>query len=160
MIDDFKGLPFRCQLVGTLEGHPVFNDSKSTNCESTVAALAGIKAPVVLMMGGKGKGESYLPVIAWRQNVAALVCFGESGQSIADELSLALKATGIDTTTHRSMREAAADAVAKSRRLNCGILFSPGCASFDEFRNFEHRGQEFNDAIAACIEGPQSRGRN
>ncbi|NDE14908.1 UDP-N-acetylmuramoyl-L-alanine--D-glutamate ligase [bacterium] len=160
MIEDFRGLPFRCQLLGTLAGHSVFNDSKSTNCESTVAALAGMKSPVVLMMGGKGKGESYLPVLAWKQHVAALVCFGESGQSIADELSLDLRAAGIETTTRRGMREAIDDAVSHARRLDCGILFSPGCASFDEFRNFEHRGQDFNDAIAAFIEGPPQRDGN
>lgn len=156
-LNDFQGLPYRCQFVGLVGGHPVYNDSKSTNCESTVAALAGMKSPVILMMGGKGKGESYLPVIAWKDRVAALICFGESGQSIANELSLPLGAAHVETATHHSMRQAVRDAVTRARALNCGILFSPGCASFDEFRNFEHRGQDFNDAIAAIIEEP---GRN
>ena len=62
LLADFRGLPFRCEVAGTINGNSVVNDSKSTNCESTCAALAGLKAPMILMMGGKGKGESYLSV--------------------------------------------------------------------------------------------------
>lgn len=155
-LHDFRGLPYRCQKVGAINGHAVINDSKSTNCESTVAALAGLDVPVVLLMGGKGKGESYAPVLTRRSGIKALVCFGESGQSIANELSLTLRADGISTTTHRSMKDAVRDALGLARQFNCGILFSPGCASFDEFRNFEHRGQEFNDAISGLVDKNQA----
>lgn len=152
LLDNFRGLPFRCEVVGTINGNPVVNDSKSTNCESTCAALAGLKAPMILMMGGKGKGESYLSVSSRANQIQALVCFGASGQSIADELSLPLKDLGKNTTVFPTMSGAIHHAVAAARQSGCGILFSPGCASFDEFRNFEHRGQEFNNTISGALD--------
>lgn len=151
-LSDFKGLPFRCEIVGTINGRPVINDSKSTNCESTCAALGGLKSPVILMMGGKGKGESYQSVTTWADHIHALVCFGASGQSIADELSLPLGDLGKDTWVFPTMDEAVQHAGAAARQSGCGVLFSPGCASFDEFRNFEHRGMEFNSTISGALD--------
>jgi UDP-N-acetylmuramoylalanine--D-glutamate ligase len=141
---DFQGLPYRRQLVGRVGGNPVINDSKSTNCESTCAALGALEADkrVVLMMGGKGKGESYRDILAFKDRIEFLICFGESGQNIADELC-----SDLSVQVLPRMNLAATAAAELSRLGKCGILFSPGCASFDEFRNFEHRGQEFNHAI-------------
>ncbi len=153
MLRDFKSLVFRCEQVGTIAGQPVFNDSKSTNCESTCAALAGLKSAVILMMGGRGKGESYLSVSKWRATIHTLLCFGESGQSIADQLELELSPAAVETFT--TMTAAVAHAAGLARQGGCGILFSPGCASFDEFRNFEHRGHEFNNAIGGALDGPK-----
>lgn len=151
-LSNFQGLPFRCELIGTIAGRPVINDSKSTNCESTCAALAGLIEPAILLMGGKGKGESYRSVTTWAGQIHILICFGESGQSIADELFLPLKGLGTETVFFPTMREAALHAARMAKQHRCGILFSPGCASFDEFRNFEHRGQEFNDVIHGTLD--------
>jgi UDP-N-acetylmuramoylalanine--D-glutamate ligase len=155
---DFRGLPYRCERIGQIEGHSVINDSKSTNCESTCAALAGIATgtQIILMMGGKGKGESYRDILASKDKINLLICFGASGQIIADELSSVMK-----TKVFPGMREAVAFAAKSARSAGCGLLFSPGCASFDEFRNFEHRGQEFNHAVYQWLDSsPDQRNGN
>lgn len=153
-LSDFNSLPFRCERVGSIGGKPVINDSKSTNCESTCAALAGPGPQVVLLMGGKGKGESYLPILQFTKKIGAIVCFGESGQSIANELFSKLAPEGITVIRHESLADAVIEGVEICSKLNCGLLFSPGCASFDEFKNFEDRGQFFNAAVSRYLDNP------
>lgn len=136
----FSGLPYRCQQVGlTSSGKPIINDSKSTNLESTMIALSACEKPVVLLMGGAGKGESYKDLVQAKQKIAALVLFGASRADIHRDAP-----PGVACSEHVLMKNAVHEAALLAEKFNCGILFSPGCASFDEFRNYEHRGEEFN----------------
>ena len=79
VLNDYRGLPFRCQKIAEFEGVAIFNDSKSTNVESTLAALSGFNEKVILMMGGQGKGESFSPIVTYKHIIGHLITFGASG---------------------------------------------------------------------------------
>lgn len=150
LLADFRGLPHRCELVGHLgpngSGASVVNDSKSTNVESTLVALQSQPKPVILMMGGQGKGEPYAPILAEKAKIAALVTFGATGATIAAELQGQLP-----THAFATLKEALTSIGTLIDKYRCGILFSPGCASFDEFENYSHRGEVFKAAMAAHL---------
>lgn len=143
---EFKGLDHRSQIVGEKNDIQWINDSKGTNVGATVAALAGMTRPVVLIAGGDGKGADFSalrPVVA--AHARAVVLIGRDAAQI--ETSLA----GVVPVIHaRDM----ADAVARSRALaqpGDAVLLSPACASLDMFRNFEHRGQVFAEAVRGLL---------
>ncbi len=147
-LSDFRGLPHRCELVGHINGEPVINDSKSTNVESTMVAVASQEKPVLLMLGGEGKGESFEPLTKFFSNVAAVIIFGASGNKIASDLRSAFKPECAPMQyTFRTLAEALAAVPDMLARKKVPLLFSPGCASFDEFRNFEDRGQFFSRVL-------------
>jgi UDP-N-acetylmuramoylalanine--D-glutamate ligase len=140
----FPGLPHRCQWVAAAAGVDWYNDSKGTNVGATVAAVQGLRprGQVVLIAGGDGKGADFGPL---RDGLGGLVrvvvLIGRDGPLIAQALEGALPTVF------------AADlpaAVAECRRLarpGDAVLLSPACASFDMFRNYEHRGDAFVDAV-------------
>ena len=144
---DFHGLPHRCERIGYIRAQPVVNDSKSTNVESTLVALASQGAPTILLMGGKGKDEPYGPILSERSKIAVLITFGASGGDIAKELSGSFPIEEFST-----LKAAMAQLSGIIARYQCGVLFSPGCASFDEFRNYEHRGDFFRQAILPLLD--------
>lgn len=141
-LHDFVGLPHRCEMVGAFSGYPIINDSKSTNVESTLVAIKSQQRPVILMMGGQGKIEPYTPILIEKNRIAALITFGASEGEIARDLS-----AEIPTYRFRSLREALVELKSIAQKHQSGILFSPGCASFDEFDNYEHRGDTFRESI-------------
>lgn len=147
-IGGFRGLPHRCETVGIFAGHRIINDSKSTNVESTMVALASQKQPVILFLGGKGKGESFEPLLRYRDRILRVVTFGFSGKDILNDIKDELPVTSYDT-----LKEALEREIAIIRNLPAPILFSPGCASFDEFNNFEHRGNFFSERVSALTKG-------
>lgn len=152
LLNDFKGLPHRCEMVGHIGGKAVINDSKSTNVESTLAALSSQEQPVILMMGGQGKGEPYSPILEKKSIIAALVTFGPTGDVIAKELQGQLKIFSFPTL------EAATKGISGIiNKYHLPILFSPGCASFDEFSNYEHRGEFFRKAMFSLCDSSPSR---
>jgi UDP-N-acetylmuramoylalanine--D-glutamate ligase len=119
------------------------NDSKATN---VAAALRGLGAyeddPVHLILGGSRKGEDFAPLAAAiGGNVRGIYLIGET----ADEIAAALSAPPSYrvTTLERAVREASAAAAPGDV-----VLLSPACASYDQFRDFEHRGEEFRRLVA------------
>jgi UDP-N-acetylmuramoylalanine--D-glutamate ligase len=101
-------------------------------------------------MGGQGKGESYSPVLEKKTMISALVTFGPTGEVIAKELQGQLEIFSFPTL------EAATKGISGIiNKYNHPILFSPGCASFDEFSNYEHRGEFFRKAmLSLCDSSP------
>lgn len=147
LLKDFSPLPHRCQRLGSFGGFPVINDSKSTNVEATMVALSSIVSPVVLFLGGKGKGETYKPIGQFSSKIKLVVVFGASRAEICEELKeVGLPVSGFDT-----LNDALAWFVSAPIR-GAAILFSPACASFDEFRDFEHRGQYFCEKIGGLLD--------
>ena len=143
----FTGLAHRMVLVRTLDGVAWYNDSKGTNVGSVVKSLAGLERPVTLIAGGKDKGGDYRVL---RDEVSAkvsdLVLIGEAAAKIAAELG--------DCTR---VRRAATleEAVGLARELTSpggSVLLSPGCSSFDMFRNYEERGERFTAAVRSLQE--------
>jgi UDP-N-acetylmuramoylalanine--D-glutamate ligase len=138
---DFPGVPHRLELVAERGGVRYVNDSKATNVAAALRALAAYDAPILLIAGGRGKGESFAPLAhAARGRVRRAFLIGES----ADELAAALG----DVPHERSGDlEAAVRAAAAEARPGEIVLLSPACASFDQFRDFEARGDAFREAV-------------
>ena len=137
----FEFLPCRYQIVEHDGSGLIINDSKATNVEATVAALEATKGPLYLLLGGAGKGESYKDINAFSQKIKHVLCFGESRSEIAQDLK--------DCPNSSYTNLAAAIASVKEKNLSepATILFSPACASFDEFKNYLDRGAFFTKAI-------------
>lgn len=134
-----EGLAHRLEPVREHEGVLYVNDSKATNVDATLVALAAIERPVVVMLGGRAKARSpwsnlLLPLAKAR----AVVCFGEAGPEIA----AALRAGGESVVEAGSLGDGLQKARALARSGDV-VLLSPACASFDEFSDFEHRGRVF-----------------
>ncbi len=137
--------PHRLQRVGEIGGIPFVDDSKGTNAHATAAALAAISGRVVLILGGRLKGGGYevlIPLV--RDKVRACVLIGESQAYFAHLLASA----GVPC-------DPADDPADALRRAYClaqpgdTVLLSPACASFDQFRDYAHRGEAFQRAFAA-----------
>ncbi len=137
----FRGLEHRVESVGSIDGVRYVNDSKATNVHAATAALRGLEGPIVLLLGGRGKGEDYSALRESMEKVVAVVCYGEEGERLGRSLE------GV-VTVHRAgtMIEAAERARELARRGDT-VLLSPACTSYDEFRSFEERGQRFKQWV-------------
>ncbi|AUN95636.1 UDP-N-acetylmuramoyl-L-alanine--D-glutamate ligase [Pseudazoarcus pumilus] len=142
----FRGLPHRVEPIACrADGVVFYDDSKGTNVGSTVAALAGLGRPVVLIAGGDGKGQDFAPLAeAVAAHARAAVLIGRDAPAIASALSL-----------HRFESVRAPDLATAVERANVlarrgdAVLLSPACASFDMFRNYVHRAEVFAAAVRA-----------
>jgi len=139
----FRGVAHRIELVRDLRGVRYYNDSKGTNVASTVKALESFEEPIVLIAGGVGKGQDFAPLAgAARGRVVHGVVIGQDGPAIGAALEMA----GIPVTAAASL-EAALHAARGVARPGDVVLLSPACASFDMFRNYEHRGDVFKGLV-------------
>ena len=139
---NFKGLSHRTELVAERDGIRWINDSKGTNVGATVAALNGMDRPVVLIAGGDGKGADFGPLRAPVQRHArAVVLIGRDAPLI--EAALA----GATVVAHAADMKQAVLTARQLARTGDIVLLSPACASFDMFRNYEHRGAAFATAV-------------
>ncbi len=145
----FQGLDYALKVSARLAGRTFINDSKGTNCASTLAALAAVPDPVVMIAGGKGKGADFTELgkaIAARN--IKVVLLGESAGAIEDAV---LAAQGPAPVRVQSLAEAVEKAFALAEP-GTTILFSPACASQDMFRDYRQRGELFDQAVAALAE--------
>jgi UDP-N-acetylmuramoylalanine--D-glutamate ligase len=145
----FRGVAHRIERVHDARGVTFYNDSKGTNVASTIKALESFPEPVILIAGGKGKGQDFAPLAAAaRGRVRNAVLIGAD----RDQIRRALHGAGVATEYAESMEEAVRLA---SRRARIGdvVLLSPACASFDMFQNYEHRGEVFKDAVRRLMPG-------
>jgi UDP-N-acetylmuramoylalanine--D-glutamate ligase len=143
----FQGLPHRVRLVGELGGVDFFDDSKGTNVGASVAALTGLLRKSVLIAGGEGKGQDFGPLAqAVRDHARAVVLIGRD----AKEIARALAVSDVPLAHAGSLEDALAIAYAMAKPGDA-VLLSPACASFDMFRDYHHRGEEFARLVAALI---------
>lgn len=147
----FVNAPHRLELCGEINGVKFINDSKATNVDSVYYALDGIKQPIVWVAGGTDKGNEYDQIHDLvKEKVKALVCLGVDNEKLKSFF-------GNDLNIIKETRSAA-DAVAVGLDLaESGdvVLLSPACASFDLFKNYEDRGNQFRAAVQALIK-PQT----
>lgn len=137
-IKNFHGLPHRCQLVAESEGVKWIDDSKATNVGSAAAALTGMEQAVIWIAGGEGKGADFsiLKQVA-KDHVKHAILIGRDAGLIEAALQ------GVVPVFHaKDMDEAVAQAQSVSQQGDI-VLLSPACASFDMFKNFNHRGEVF-----------------
>jgi UDP-N-acetylmuramoylalanine--D-glutamate ligase len=143
---EYRGEPHRVESVGIVRDVEYFDDSKGTNVGATVAALTGLGAErkLVLILGGQGKGQDFAPLAEpVARNARAVVLIGEDAAAIAQ----ALESTGVCIQHATNMDEAVQQA-AQEAQVGDAVLMSPACASFDMFKNYEHRAQVFRAAVA------------
>ncbi|MEQ1568936.1 MAG: cyanophycin synthetase [Myxococcota bacterium] len=138
-----EALAHRMQVVADREGVTWIDDSKATNLDAARVGISGIDRPAVVLLGGQGKpfpdGSLGFGVLGQAlERHRAVIAFGQDGPLIARELA----AAGITATLAPSLADAVRIA-AGCARAGDAVLLSPGCASFDEFRDFEHRGDVF-----------------
>jgi UDP-N-acetylmuramoylalanine--D-glutamate ligase len=137
----FPGVEHRLEEVAVVGGVRWVNDSKATNVAATLRALAAFEAPIVLIAGGRGKGESFAPLAAAAQRrVKRAFLIGETGGELAREL------TSVPHEESGTL-ELAVAAAAREARPGEVVLLSPAAASYDQFRDFEHRGEEFKRLV-------------
>jgi len=137
-------LPHRMEAVGSVDGVRAIDDSKATNPASTVAALAAIDGPVVLLFGGRAKRAGYEAVrdAIESSEIRRIVVFGEA----ADRLHDLLEGRLVDRA---ASVEAAVRVGLEAARPGDTLLFSPACSSFDQYCSFEERGEAFARAVRA-----------
>jgi UDP-N-acetylmuramoylalanine--D-glutamate ligase len=144
----FDGLPHRLKPIGTVRGVLCVDDSKSTTPESTVSALAAFDRPVLLLAGGYDKHLDPAPMVAAAARSAkSVVCYGATGPALAEAMR---KGGAADVALAATLADAVGAALGRAREGDV-LLLSPGHASWDQFRNYEHRAQEF--ARAAGLGG-------
>ncbi|PKO83691.1 MAG: UDP-N-acetylmuramoyl-L-alanine--D-glutamate ligase [Betaproteobacteria bacterium HGW-Betaproteobacteria-11] len=141
----FRGLPHRVEKVAVVDGVTWYDDSKGTNVGATVAALHGIGCKAVVILGGDGKGQDFSPLReAVARHARAAVLIGRDAPLIEQVLA----GSGVVLERATDMPDAVRRARALARPGDA-VLLSPACASFDMFRNYEHRAQAFIDAVRA-----------
>ncbi len=146
---EFKGLPHRVERVAQVNDVTFYDDSKGTNVGATAAALNGMSQKVVLIAGGDGKGQDFGPLApAVAAHARAVVLIGRD----AAKIGAALAGCGVPLIDAASLEQAVNLAFAQARP-NDAVLLSPACASFDMFRNYEHRAQVFVAAVRRLAEG-------
>ena len=139
----FKGLPHRVQNINKINEIEFYDDSKGTNVGATVAALKGMRQPVVLIAGGDGKGQDFSPLAAAvTARARAVVLIGRD----APLMERALQSTKVPLLRAGDMTEAVAAAYGAARAGDAVVL-SPACASYDMFRNYIHRAEVFVEAV-------------
>ena len=143
VLSTFTGVKHRSQFVSKLKGRKFYNDSKATNILAASSALNAFNEPIILLAGGLDRGNEFDELIPALSNVKALILFGET----AEKIEKAGKAAGIQTIIRVHNVEEAVPAAYELSDEGDVILLSPACASWDQYRTFEVRGDIFIDAV-------------
>lgn len=136
----FRGVRHRMQHLGCLRGVDVYEDSKAANVHAVQAALSNFPSGVVLILGGRDKGLDFTVLRSEAHRIKRLVCYGESGEQIRECL-------GLDGALYAYRFEDAVRLAAAQCRAGDVLLLSPGCTSWDQFLNYEVRGDAFQRLI-------------
>jgi UDP-N-acetylmuramoylalanine--D-glutamate ligase len=144
-VRDFKAVEHRLEFVATIRGVDYYNDSKATNVDATIKALESFPANIHLILGGKDKGSDYTVLNdLLRQRVKRVYTIGAAAAKIESQI----KAEVVHAETlENAIRKA--NAAAESGDV---VLLAPACASFDQFKNYEHRGQVFKEIVRGLAE--------
>jgi UDP-N-acetylmuramoylalanine--D-glutamate ligase len=146
-VRSFPGVEHRIEFVREAEGVAYYNDSKATNVDATLKAIAAFDGGLWIILGGKDKGSDYTPLAEpLREKARAALLIGAAAEKIAAEIggSAALVRCG---TLENAVQYAAGHA-----KPGDTVLLAPACASFDQFENYEHRGRMFKTFVAKIVE--------
>ena len=138
VMENFKSINHRLQEIKKINGVSYINDSKATNIQSVIVAINSFNNPIILLLGGKNKNSNFRQLLPHtKRHVKHIVSYGEAGGEIAAAIGDAVRLDCVN-----SLKEAVASAQKFALKGDI-ILLSPGCASFDQFKNFEERGNKF-----------------
>jgi UDP-N-acetylmuramoylalanine--D-glutamate ligase len=143
VLTTFAGVRHRLQFVSDVDGRKFYNDSKATNILATENALAAFDAPIVLLAGGLDRGNSFDELVPSLKGVKALITFGQT----AEKVGQAGKDAGIKTILRVDNVEKAVPVAFEHSEPGDVVLLSPACASWDQYKTFEVRGDMFIEAV-------------
>ncbi|MDP8980278.1 MAG: UDP-N-acetylmuramoyl-L-alanine--D-glutamate ligase [Acidobacteriota bacterium] len=153
----FPGVEHRLQLVRELRGVAYYNDSKATNVDATLKAVAAFDGGLWIILGGKDKDSDYRPLRnPLREKARGVLLIGSAAKIIASQLD------GAAPLIHCGDLATAVQLAYDAARPRETVLLAPACASFDQFQNFEHRGRVFTDLVrglASRVQHPFRGGR-
>jgi UDP-N-acetylmuramoylalanine--D-glutamate ligase len=142
-IENFKAVEHRLEYVATIDGVEYYNDSKATNVDATEKAVAAFAGGIHLILGGKDKGAPYSPLAALvRERVRAIYTIGAAAPKIEAELRGVVTIQSCETLAN------AVDAAAAAAKPGEVVVLAPACSSFDQFENYEQRGQVFKQLVS------------
>ena len=145
-IKSFKSLPHRIEKIASLDNVDWYNDSKSTNCESTIAALNTLEKDIILIIGGSHKIIDYKYLSEEiNQRVKKIIFVGQNKEILKSELSL--KIDSYDAHDYEDAVNLIMSLVSPGDK----VLLSPASPSFDMFNNFEHRGDTFKKVVKKYV---------
>ena len=144
-LSDFKGVPHRLERVKTVNGVEYINDSKATNVNSCWYALQSMTNPTILILGGKDKGNDYNEIKDLvKEKCCGLIYMGLHNEKLHDFFD----GMGLPVADVQSMKDAI-DAARNMAKPGETVLLSPCCASFDLFKSYEDRGDQFKACVNA-----------
>ncbi len=148
-VHNFKAVEHRLEFVANVAGVDYYNDSKATNVDATIKALESFPANIHLILGGKDKGSDYTVLNdLLRARVKCVYTIGAAAAKIESHIQSAAE---ID---HAETLETAVQHAAAVAKPGDVVLLAPACSSFDQFQNYEHRGQVFKEAVRFLVETP------
>lgn len=142
VLSKFGGVEHRIEFVAKINGRQFYNDSKATNVKSTITALKSFDNDVVLILGGLDRGHSFDDLVPYLEHTKHIVCYGQTKERI----EMFADKNGIDVTVVNTLEEATRAAYNLSEEGST-ILLSPACASWDQYKSFEDRGNEYKRVI-------------
>jgi UDP-N-acetylmuramoylalanine--D-glutamate ligase len=144
VLNEFPGLPHRMQLVNRVDSATYINDSKATNVAAAIASIESIDGFVVLIAGGEGKGGDFDQLAkSVHMRLRGAVLIGEDGPAIGEALN------GLAPTHRAASMQEAVICAANLAEPGDTVLLAPACASFDQYENYQKRGDEFCHAVEA-----------
>ncbi len=143
VLQTFQGVTHRTQYVATIEGRMFYNDSKATNILAAQMALSSFDVPVILLAGGLDRGNEFDELKPYLKHVKAVITFGET----AEKIERVARDVGISIVKHVDNVEKAVPAAYEVSKEGDCILLSPACASWDQYKSFEIRGDMFMEAV-------------
>tara|TARA_Y100000589_G_scaffold311785_1_gene331439 strand:- start:123 stop:644 length:522 start_codon:yes stop_codon:yes gene_type:complete len=146
-INSFKAIPHRLEDLGKIKNISFYNDSKATNFDSSLTGLKSISNPTILIAGGIQKKGDYIPWIQQiKKSTKGVVLFGLNAKSIKEALLDSFYQREIIVT--KNLEEATKASIDMAIKTNSNnILLSPACASFDQYQNYEERGDHFKKIV-------------
>jgi UDP-N-acetylmuramoylalanine--D-glutamate ligase len=140
-VRDFKAVEHRLEYVATIRGVDYYNDSKATNVDATIKALESFPANIHLILGGKDKGSDYAVLNdLLRQRVKRVYTIGAAAAKIESQIK------GVEVVHTETLESAIRKAYAVAQAGDV-VLLAPACASFDQFKSYEHRGKMFKEVV-------------
>ena len=141
-LKEFKGVEHRIEFVREINKRKFYNDSKATNNKSTIIALSAFNSSVILLMGGLDRNIPFDEIAPYLTNVKTIICFGQTKEKIAQFA----KQNNKEVIILNNLQEATKKAYEISQEEDT-ILLSPACASWDQYPDFETRGEEFKNIV-------------
>jgi len=145
-VHDFKAVEHRLEFVATIGGVDYYNDSKATNVDATIKALESFPANIHLILGGKDKGSDYTVLSELLQKrVKSVYTIGAAAEKIESQIASS-RSANLEVVHAETLENAIRKAHAVAAPGDV-VLLAPACASFDQFKNYEHRGQVFKEIV-------------